>query len=324
MLLKRVEDGPWRLRSKNDNTRLFKGCFWATITTYMKQIILLVFLLLSPVTYADTDEWNSFYDGTKTIHLKFTDIINDKYNVNIVWMPRDGEGPRLVGPAIITFSKDSGYVFSVTADNFHLPFDELKESGILKFDNDGQAVKVDLSKVYSFEYSSDSFNKVSLMNNTHKYEASGSREQVPFFFEDVDFDGKDELVMVSFNSGQRWYNEYIVYKSNYKYGNMYNLVNTEPLSIIDQLSTFNKQNRTIDVFSSGGACTNSNEKFKLIDGKYIAIELTEWDYYVRDGVSVCEESIYTVIDDKRILKSKSESYWDYEQAKHIELDTKYY
>ena len=162
------------------------------------------------------------------------------------------------------------------------------------------------------------------MNNTHKYEASGSREQVPFFFEDVDFDGKDELVMVSFNSGQRWYNEYIVYKSNYKYGNMYNLVNTEPLSIIDQLSTFNKQNRTIDVFSSGGACTNSNEKFKLIDGKYIAIELTEWDYYVRDGVSVCVESIYTVIDDKRILKSKSESYWDYEQAKQIELGTKYY
>lgn len=290
----------------------------------MKQIILLVFLLLSPVTYADTDEWNSFYDGTKIIHLKFTDIINDKYNVNIVWMPRDGEGPRLVGPAIITFSKDSGYIFSVTADNFHLPFDELKESGILKVDNDGQAVKVDLSKVYSFEYSSDSFNKVSLMNNTHKYEASGSREQVPFFFEDIDFDGKDELVMVSFNSGQRWYNEYIVYKSNYKYGNMYNLVNTEPLSIIDQLSTFNKQNRTIDVFSSGGACGSTNEKFKLIDGKYTPVEFTEWNSIANGERYVCVESIYTVANEKRILESKSESYWDYEQAKHIELDTKYY
>jgi len=290
----------------------------------MKQIILLVFLLLSPVTYADTDEWNSFYDGTKTIHLKFTDIINDKYNVNIVWMPRDGEGPRLVGPAIITFSKDSGYVFSVTADNFHLPFDELEKSGILKTDDNEQAVKVDLSQVYSFEYSSDSFNKVSLINNTHKYEASGSREQVPFFFEDVDFDGKDELVIVDFNAGQRGYNEYTVYKSNYKYGNMYNLVNTEPFSIIDQLSTFNKQNRTIDVFSSGGACGSTNEKFKLIDDRYTPVEFTEWNSIANGERYVCVESIYTVANEKRTLKSKSESYWDYEQAKHIELGTKYY
>ncbi len=285
----------------------------------MKQIILLVFLLLSPVTYADTDEWNSFYDGTKTIHLKFTDIINDKYNVNIVWMPRDGEGPRLVGPAIITFSKDSGYVFSVTADNFHLPFDELKKSGILKTDDNEQAVKVDLSKVYSFEYSSDSFNKLSLINNTHKYEASGSREQVPFFFEDVDFDGKDELVIVDFNAGQRWYNEYTVYKSNYKYGNMYNLVTTEPFSIIDQLSTFNKKNRTIDVFSSGGACGSTNEKFKLIDGSYTPVEFTEWNSIANGERYVCVESIYTVANEKRILKSKSESYWNTNQSKWIEV-----
>jgi len=285
----------------------------------MKYIILLAFLSINPVTQAEETEWMPFFDGSKTIHLRFTDVIDDKYNVNVVWMPRDGEGPRLVGPAIITFLKGSSYLFSVTANNFHLPFYELKERGILEVEADGQAYEVDLTKVYSFEYSSDSFNKILLMSNTHKYEASGSREQVPFFFEDVDFDGKDELVIVDFNAGQRGYNEYTVYKSNYKYGNMYNLVNTEPFSIIDQLSTFNKQHRTIDVFSSGGACTNSNEKFKLIDGKYIAIELTEWDYYVRDGVSVCVESIYTVANEKRILKSKSESYWDTNQSKWIEV-----
>jgi hypothetical protein len=105
---------------------------------------------------------------------------------------------------------------------------------------------------------------------------------------------------------------------------MYNLATTSPFSILDQKATFNKEKRTIDVFLSGGACTNSNEKFKLVDGKYIAIEFTEWDYYVRDDVSVCVESIYTVIDDKRILKSKSESYWDSEKSEHIELGTKFY
>ncbi len=276
------------------------------------------------MTQAEETEWMPFFDGSKTIHLRFTDVIDDKYNVNVVWMPRDGEGPRLVGPAIITFLKGSSYLFSVTANNFHLPFYELKERGILEVEADGQAYEVDLTKVYSFEYSSDSFNKILLMSNTHKYEASGSREQVPFFFEDVDFDGKNELVIVDFNVGQRGYNEYTIYKSNYKNGNMYNLVNTEPFSILDQLSTFDQENKTIDVFSSGGACSNSNEKFRLIDGEYTSIEFTEWDYYVRDGVSVCVESIYTVANEKRTLKSKSESYWDYEQAKHIELGTKYY
>ncbi len=83
------------------------------------------------------------------------------------------------------------------------------------------------------------------MNNTHKYEVSGSREQTPFFFEDIDFDGKDELIVVNFNDGQRWFNTYSIYKPTYKYGNTYNLVNTEPFNIIDQLTTFDKDSKTL-------------------------------------------------------------------------------
>jgi len=290
----------------------------------MKYIILLAFLLINSVTQAEEVGRKSFFDGTKTIHLKFSDVIDDKYTVNVVWMPRDGEGPRLVGPAIITFLKDSGYLFSVTASYFHLPTAELAKSGILKTDDDGQAVEVDLAKVYSFKYDSDSFNKISLVNNTHKFKESGSREQTPFFFEDIDFDGEIELVVVDFNAGQRWLNEYTIYKPNYKYGNMYNLVNIEPFSTLDQLSTFDKENRTIDVFSSGGSCTNSNKKFKLIDGRYTLVELTDWDYATDGERYVCIESAYDIVNSKKILKSKSTSYWDSETSENVELGTKYY
>jgi len=290
----------------------------------MKYIILLAFLLINSVTQAEEVGRKSFFDGTKTIHLKFSDVIDDKYTVNVVWMPRDGEGPRLVGPAIITFLKDSGYLFSVTASYFHLPTAELAKSGILKTDDDGQAVEVDLAKVYSFKYDSDSFNKISLVNNTHKFKESGSREQIPFFFEDIDFDGEIELVVVDFNAGQRWLNEYTIYKPNYKYGNMYNLVNIEPFSTLDQLSTFDKENRTIDVFSSGGSCTNSNKKFKLIDGRYTLVELTDWDYATDGERYVCIESAYDIVNSKKILKSKSTSYWDSETSENVELGTKYY
>jgi hypothetical protein len=291
----------------------------------MKYIILLAFLLINPVTQAEEVEWKSFFDGTKTVHIKFTDIINGEYSVNVVWTPDDGYGPRLVGPASISFLKGKGYLFSVTVEDFHLPLDELKKSGILKTDDEGQALEIDLHKVYSMEYNTKSFNKISLLNNTHDYDESGSREQTPFFFEDIDFDGKDELVIVDFNSGQRGVNEYSIYKPTYKYGNMYNLVSVEPFNIVDQLSTFDKVNKTIDIYSSGGSCSNSNQKFKLVNGKYTLVELTDWDERpTMEYGYVCTESVYDFIKGQKILKSTSGSYKDFETGGRIKLGIKYY
>ena len=286
----------------------------------MRHIILLAFLLINPVVQAEEVEWKSFFDGTKTVHVKFTDVINDEYTVNVVWTPDDGYGPRLVGPASISFLKDKGYLFSVAVDDFHLPLNELKESGILKTGSEGEALEIDLYKVYSMEYNSKSFNNISLLNNTHNFDESGSREQVPFFFEDIDFDGKDELVIVNFNAGQKEYNTYSIYKPTYKYGNMYNLVSNEPFNILDQLSTFDKVNQTIDVFLTGGSCGSTNEKFQLVNGRYTSIELTEWNSRpTKEYGYVCTESVYNFIKGKRVLKSESESYWDSEYHKWIEL-----
>jgi hypothetical protein len=276
----------------------------------MKYIILLAFLLINPVTQA---EWKSFFDGTKTIHLKFTDVINDKYTVNAVWAPIDDQSPRLVGPATISFLKGSNYLFSVSANEFHLPYDELEKLGVLKVDDEGQAVKVDLNKVYSFEYHSKSFNKISLMNNTHKYEVSGSTEQTPFFFEDIDFDGKDELIVVNFNTldGQRWFNTYSIYKPTYKYGNIYNLVNTEPFNIIDQLTTFDKDSKTTSHYYRGGSCSNSEDTYKMIGGQFEHIKYKKW----RESTSkklgfVCTESTYDIVDGKQVLESETDSFYD--------------
>ena len=81
----------------------------------MKQIIILVFLLLNSVAHAHIgadDASYHFFDGTKTIHLKFTDVIDDKYTVDVLWTPDDGYVPRLVGPATIRFVRDGGSSFS--------------------------------------------------------------------------------------------------------------------------------------------------------------------------------------------------------------------
>jgi hypothetical protein len=189
--------------------------------------------------------------------------------------------------------------------------------GLLKFDDSGDyhTLPVDLTKVYPVEY--NTIGKDSLFDSFHG-------NNVPFFFEDIDFDGKDELIVVDFGNGQRRVDDYKVYKPTYKNGNMYNLAIDKPFDMLDQKTAFNKENRTIDVFLSGGACGSTNEKFKLIGNKYVAIEFTDWDYYIRDGGSVCVESNYVVIDGVRVLKSKSESYTEFGSGKTIELGTKYY
>jgi hypothetical protein len=283
----------------------------------MKQIIILVFLLLSSVVCAE--EQKSFFDGTKTIHLKFTNIIDGKYTVDVLWMPDDGLAPQLVGPATINFVKNRGHSFSVSAEAFHIPSDILNQLGLLKFDDSGDyhTLPVDLSKVYSVEYGSD---EVSIFNNPyHLYPDKPIVGLVPFFFEDIDFDNKEELILINTRAGQRWVDSYTIYKPTYKGGNIYSLATDEPFNMLDQKTTFSKENRTIDIFSSGGACGSTNEKFKLINGKYVSIEFIEWNSIANGERYVCVESIYTVINDKRTLKSKSESYWNTNQNKWIDL-----
>jgi hypothetical protein len=280
----------------------------------MKYILLLLALFLFNLSvHAEEDERKSFFDGTKTIHLRFTDIIDDKYTVDILWTPNDGYVPALVGPATIRFVKDSGSVFSVSVDAFHLPFDALNKLGLLKFDDSGDyhTLVVDLTKVYPVEYNTTG--KDSLFDSFHG-------NNVPFFFEDIDFDGKDELIIVDFGTGQRRVDDYKVYKPTYKNGNMYNLATDKPFDMLDQKTTFNKENRTIDVFLSGGACGSTNEKFKLVNGKYKPIEFTEWN----PTEGACAETVYGIREGKRALKSITESYWDSEKSKYIELDVKFY
>jgi len=245
----------------------------------MKYLIILILLLLNPLAQAE-EEQASFFDGTKTIHLKFTDVIDDKFTVNVLWTPDDGYVPRLVGPATISFTRNSGGVFSVSAVAFHLPLSILNGLGFLKFDEDSRGwhtIEVDLTKVYPVNYKG----RASLFDNFRGNSA-------PFFFEDIDFDGKDELIVVDFGTGQRWVDEYTVYKSNdipnrkityrptYPENNSYNLATTKPFNMLDQKTTFDKENRTIDVFLSGGASGSTNEKFKLVNGEYKPVEFTEF------------------------------------------------
>ena len=282
----------------------------------MKYLVILFLLLFNLLVHAE-EAWESFFDGTKTVHLQFEGVINDQYKVDVLWSPDDENTPVLSGSAIIRFSYNSGGHFSVSADSFHIT----KNLGLFQTDESCEFIctkPVDISKVYSVRY--DELGKVSFFDNSHQ-----EKTNPPFFFEDIDFDGKDELIITDYRAGQRGVDSYTVYKDDYKNGNKYNLAVNEPFNVIDSLTTFNKEHKTIDVYKSGGACNNSNDKYKLIDGKYKFVEFTKWNSKpsIKYGY-ICTESIYAIVNNEKVIKSKSESYWDSDKAKYIKLGASYH
>jgi len=69
---------------------------------------------------------------------------------------------------------------------------------------------------------------------------------------------------------------------------------------VDSSTEFDRVNRTLKTWSSGGACTFNSYKYKFDSGKYNLIEYTNADRdYDND---VCKILIYDVVDGKKVLR----------------------
>ena len=283
----------------------------------MKQIILLIFLLLNPVAHADEDDKpDVFFDGTKSVHFKFTNVVDGKYNyiVDVMWTP-DSNAPLGVGPAILRFSeKEWSNSFSVTTSAFDLSGDVLKKVGYYTSD-DWDYHKDILNTVFTIDYRS--LSKSSLLDNNHDGDT-------PFFFEDVDFDNLNDLVVRERVAGQRSVDSYKVYNFNSHYGgrvsDLYSVVDKEPYTWFDALTTINKEDKTIAFYSSGGSCQNSERVYKRVNGQLKYVKYKKW----RESTSkklgfVCTESTYDIVDGKQVLESATGSFYDSDKHKWVEV-----
>ncbi|MBC8551400.1 MAG: hypothetical protein H8D23_17285 [Candidatus Brocadiales bacterium] len=299
----------------------------------MKYLIILTLLLLNPLAHAEDDEhgWNPFYSANKTIHLKFTDVIDDKYMVNVLWTPDDGLQMALNGPAVVQFvpikPNNGAQSFVIEYDYFHLPRVALFNLGIIDSDFEYDRA-IDLNKTYTLNYgdlikdpreriSQDAYNLVSAM---------------PFFFEDVNYDGIKELVIVERGAGQRYTDEFYFYKlDGYQYlYKHFDLINTNEADVasndnVDSLTEFNPTEKTIKVWSQGGACSSSQTTYKQNgELEFHPITHIEWESYANGVRYICAVLSYDISNGEKVLKSKSESYWDSDKSENVELGTKYY
>jgi len=245
-------------------------------------------ILLSTVANSDEHYW----DGNKPVHVQFTDVIEEKYTVDVHWYPDEMLAPRLTGSAVIRFILEPEYnSFSVLTNYFHLPIDLYPSSS-------------DRKRKIKFKYSE--LAKSSLIDELE----DGTQ---PFFFEDVDFDGYKELVVAEPMNAQRHGTAYKVYnlrKDGSIFIDLYDITNVEPYKSFDSFTTFDKENETITIFGSGGACTVSIDTYKKSgdiaydhsrEVEFIPIKQIIYDYLDEERNYIgCTKYVYDVIYNKEL------------------------
>ena len=266
----------------------------------MKKPLLLLLLLLTNNSFANEPanccpEIYKGLNADKLIKIHFTDLIEDRYIVDVQWFPDNGLAPFLTGPAIITFNikGDALSWFTKLTGFFHIP----------NFEVDWE--KINNGEVFEMKYSD--FNNQSTLKELAFKKGIYSLE-TPFFFEDVNFDGTKELIITEARNAQRHRDGYKVYSmyQNRAVISLYDITNSLPYVNFDSSTEFNPKDKTITLYYSGGACTTMSETYQAVDGyRTVKLHLIKawaiyfWDY---DGNDIgCHNKFFDIVNGRKVL-----------------------
>jgi len=233
-------------------------------------------------------------NAKKLIQIHFTDLIEDRYIVDVEWFPDNGLAPFLTGPANITFTlKESNKSFTVRTGLYHSP----------DFEVDWE--KINKGEVFEMKYG-DFYNLSTLKELASK---EGIFSLVtPFFFEDVNFDGTKELIIAEKRGGQRGEDAYKAYSID-EFGavnSRYDITNSLPYVKFDAFTKFNPEDKTITLYSSGGACGSVYETYQgVVEHRGVKFRLIKrWEYSGwddDDNKVPCYLTTYDIVNGREVL-----------------------
>ena len=265
----------------------------------MKKLLLLLFVSIGINSPAEDDLteymdnglpiYYQLLDGKTSIYIEFTDVIQGRYLVDVEWFPDWGLAPMFNGPANINFKLiDRDVKFTIKTDFFNIG-----------------------NRMFSFpKYRIDANTIANKEVIKMKYSDIANE---PFAFGDMNFDGIKELVIANRRQGQRHHDAYEVYLiqeiEDTSYFNIMDLRDTLPYSNIDATTEFDSDNKTIQLYYSGGACSSSYETYKRVfsdyplrDYKFELIHKIDYETWDEDGNDIpCTKYVYDVVDGKEIL-----------------------
>ena len=254
-------------------------------------------LALTAISVCATGQTNDFQPNGVTI--AYTNEING-YSVSVLWKPLVVRNNRTIGPAILEFYKiDEPYSFYLTNNHFGL------ENSMLPFSYSEDNLSIVSINEYeiNLEYNEDDLGT----------DYSFGTTKAPFFFQDLDFDKIDELVLVEIENGQRGVASFKAYKFDGPelLPERYGITTIEPFNSLDEMSKVDYLTKRITIYNSGGNCANSYEIYKLqpakneYEGNSFTLE-TIIEEQIDEKLNKCYELTYSVTGQSKKLLLKKE------------------
>ena len=262
-------------------------------------VLLLLFSTLTSANNSEDKEWWEYIDGSVKIKFRFKEILNHQFLVEGVWTPDGGEAGH-AGLAELVF-KDihNGSESKINIRYFSLAFGHFEGLDIVLNKNDEWYFNpnVDLDKTYLVNYYD--LDRMSLWNYKHQWYPQ------PIFFEDINFDEKRELITLDWMAGQRFNHEFEIYQINTQDAQTKFTPYYPAKEAIDTSTEFDRANKTIRTWHSGGACSYSNYKYQYDGQKYRFVEYVKADVLDWDTKKQkCHRLVYDIWDGKKVLRER--------------------
>ena len=238
------------------------------------------------------------------VTINYSNEING-YTVQVLWKPMVVRNNHTKGPAILEFyNNNDSTSFFLTNNHFGI---ENRKLPFTYSEDYLDIVSLDETEI-ELEYHEDYL--------ISDYSFGTTKE--PFFFQDLDFDEKEELVFVEIDNGQRGVASFKAYK--FDYSDLINLglqpelngiTSKEPFKSLDEMSVVDYKNQQIRLNKSGGRCANGFEVYKIqpgmneFDGNSFFLE-TIVEEHSDEKSNKCYELTYKVNGLAKQLLSKKE------------------
>lgn len=187
------------------------------------------------------------------------EVVELKYNkpvhglsVRVLWMPKEFRNQHVLGPAIIELTNlEHGTSSTVVNNHFGIKADRLEGSiDKVQAEEEGGHVVNILKKDIGLQYADP---KIA------EEEYNFGTDEEPFFFYDINFDGRDDFILVEMYNAQRGGHSYKAYdladsqdiwvlEDDYL-----QITNKEPYRLLDYSTTVDRQKKTIAIHVSAGA-----------------------------------------------------------------------
>ncbi len=254
-------------------------------------------LALTAISVCAAGQTNDFQPNG--VSISYSNVING-YSVYVLWKPMVVSNNRTIGPAIIEFYKvDEPYSFYLTNNHFGIENSKLP----FTYSEDGLSiVSINEYEIY-LGYDKDDLQS----------EYSFGTANQPFFFQDLDFDKIEELVLVESENGQRGVASFKAYKfdGSELLPDRSGITTIEPFRSLDEMSKVDYLTKRITIYNSGGNCANSYEIYKLqpakneYEGNSFTLETIIVEQ-IDEKLNKCYELTYSVTGQSKKLILKKE------------------